>query len=179
MARTREDELSESFGAGLSAARFLEKYPWLDADALQTHIALTRAFLSLNEAMTRFLQPQGLELSRAQYNFLAVLSVAEDNSLSLRDVARETGISPPYVTKLLDALEKEGLVERVTSPVDRRVTHAHLTEEGRLRCETIVPGFLRFVTRLAQSLSAEERADLRALVIKYAQVDLDALSGAD
>jgi MarR family transcriptional regulator, 2-MHQ and catechol-resistance regulon repressor len=176
MAKSKEDGSSEDFGAGLSALRFVEKYPWVDSDALQTHIALTRAFISLNDAMTKFLQPQGLELSRAQYNFLAVLSVAEDNSLSLREIARETGISAPYVTKLVDALEKEGLVERVPSPLDRRVTHAHLTDEGRLRCETIVPGFLRFVAQIGQSLTPDERAQLRSLVAKYASVDPDRLS---
>jgi DNA-binding MarR family transcriptional regulator len=176
MARSRDNDLSESFGAGLSASRFLDTYPWVDSDALQTHIALTRAFISLNDAMTKFLQPQGLELSRAQYNFLAVLSVAEDNRLSLSEMARETGVSSPYVTKLVDALEREGLVERVTSPADRRVTHVHLTSEGQQRCQTIVPVFLRFVTQLAQSLTIEERAQLRSLVAKYASVDLDTVT---
>jgi DNA-binding MarR family transcriptional regulator len=173
MARSRDNDLSETFGAGLSASRFLDTYPWVDSDALQTHIALTRAFISLNDAMTKFLQPQGLELSRAQYNFLAVLSVAEDNRLSLSEMAREIGVSSPYVTKLVDALEREDLVERVTSPIDRRITHVHLTAEGKQRCETIVPVFLRFVAQLAESLSFEERAQLRSLVAKYASVDLN------
>jgi DNA-binding MarR family transcriptional regulator len=174
MARAKDNDLNESFGGSLSASHFLEKYPWVDADALQTHIALTRAFVSLNEAMTKFLSPEGLELSRAQYNFLAVLSVAEDNRLSLTEIAREIGVSSPYVTKLVDALERDGLVERVTSPLDRRITHVHLTAGGKQQCETIVPVFLRFVTQLAKSLAPDERAQLRSLVAKYASVDLDA-----
>jgi DNA-binding MarR family transcriptional regulator len=173
MARAKDNDLSESFGASLSASHFREQYPWVDSDALQTHFALTRAFVSLNDAMTKFLLPQGLELSRAQYNFLAVLSVAEDNRLSLSEIAREIGVSSPYVTKLVDALEREDLVERVSSPTDRRITHVHLTAEGKQRCQTIVPVFLRFVTEIAQNLTIKERAQLRSLVAKYAAVDLD------
>jgi DNA-binding MarR family transcriptional regulator len=176
MARARDNDVNESFGASLSASHFLEKYPWVDSDALQTHMALTRAFVSLNDAMTKILLPQGMELSRAQYNFLAVLSVAEDNRLSLSEIAREIGVSSPYVTKLVDALERDGLVERVTSPLDRRITHVHLTASGKQQCQTIVPVFLRFVTQLAQSLAVEERAQLRSLVAKYASVDLDVVT---
>ena len=162
---------AEGFGAALSAGRFLEKYPWIDSDALQTHIALSRAFLVLNHALTRYLLPQGLELSRAQYNFLAVLSLAEDNKLSLGEIARETGVSPAYVTKLLDGLEQQGLVERVTDPVDRRITQAHLTDEGKIRCQTIVPGFLQFIDTIGKNLSSEERSQLRVLLEKYATID--------
>ena len=162
---------ADGLGAALSAGRFLEKYPWIDSDALQTHIALSRAFLKLNHALTRYLMPQGLELSRAQYNFLAVLSLAEDNQLSLGEIARETGVSPAYVTKLLDGLEQEGLVERVTDPVDRRITQAHLTDEGRNRCQTIVPGFLQFIDAVGQNLTYEERTQLRGLLEKYASIN--------
>ena len=171
MSRTEEGGGAEGFGAQVSALRFVEKYPWIDSDALQTHIALSRAFLTLNQALTRYLLPQGLELSRAQYNFLAVLSLAEDNQLSLREIARETGVSPPYVTKLLDALEQEGLVERVSSSTDRRVSHAHLTEQGKERCRTIVPGFLRFIDEVGRNLTPDERSQLRALLTKYATLN--------
>lgn len=162
---------AEGFGAELSALRFFEKYPWIDSDALQTHIALSRAFLVLNHALTRYLLPQGLELSRAQYNFLAVLSLAEDNQLSLSEIARETGVSPAYVTKLLDGLEQEGLVERVANPIDRRITHAHLTDEGKDRCQTIVPGFLQFIDTIGKNLTSAERAQLRTLLQKYASIE--------
>jgi DNA-binding MarR family transcriptional regulator len=161
----------EDFGAATSALLFLEKYPWIDSESLQTHIALSRAFLALNRALTRSLLPQGIELSRAQYNFLSVLSLAEDNQLSLREIARETGVSPAYVTKLLDDLAQQGLVERVSSPADRRVTHAHLTPQGQERCQTIVPGYLQFIDTIGNNLSLEEKQQLRHLLAKYAVVD--------
>ena len=152
-----------------SARRLIEKFPWADAEALVAHMALSRAFLTINHALTRFLLPEGLDLTRAQHNFLAVLFLAKDNRLSLGDIARESGISPPYVTKLLDSLESEGLVERVSSLADRRVTYAHLTPKGEERCETLVlPGFLRFVQEAGSVLTQAEKSQLKRLLAKYA-----------
>ena len=108
-------------------------------------MALSHAFVTINHAMRRYLVPQGFDLIRAQHNFLAVLFVSDDNQLSLRDIAREMGVSAPYVTKLLDDFEDEGLVERVSSQLDRRVVFARLTPEGKVRCATIVPGFVDFI----------------------------------
>ena len=43
--------------------------------------------------------------------------------------------SLPRVTRLLDGLERAGLVERAACASDRRVTYAVLTDAGRARLE--------------------------------------------
>ncbi len=148
--------------------RFAAKFPSINRQAIETHMALSHAFVTINHAMRRYLVPQGFDLIRAQHNFLAVLFVSDDNQLSLRDIAREMGVSAPYVTKLLDDFEDEGLVERVSSQLDRRVVFARLTPEGKVRCATIVPGFVAFIEEVGRVLSFEEKLELTRLLRKYA-----------
>ncbi|HBI69634.1 MAG TPA: transcriptional regulator, partial [Massilia sp.] len=41
------------------------------------------------------------------------------------------GIEGPSIVSMLDRLERDGLVRREPSPLDRRVKLAHLTDDGR------------------------------------------------
>ena len=43
----------------------------------------------------------------------------------------ELGVTPRYVTAIVDALEREGLARRVPHAVDRRATVVELTERGQ------------------------------------------------
>jgi MarR family transcriptional regulator, 2-MHQ and catechol-resistance regulon repressor len=162
-----ETTLADSGGAP-SAKRFLRRFPTADWLAIETHMALSQAFVTINQALRRYSAPQGFDLIRAQHNFLAVLFVSEENQLSLSDIAREMGVSPPYVTKLLDDFEADGLVERVYSQSDRRITYARLTAQGEERCAAIVPGFVSFIEGVGQALTSAEKAELTRLLRKYA-----------
>ena len=46
------------------------------------------------------------------------------------DLAQALRLSPSGLTRRLDGLVRHGLVERRSSPTDRRVMHAHLTDAG-------------------------------------------------
>ena len=49
----------------------------------------------------------------------------------LHALGDELGVTRPNVTKLVDGLERGGLVERLPHPSDGRMVHAHLTARGR------------------------------------------------
>ena len=50
--------------------------------------------------------------------------------MSMRELAAELVIDKPYLTQIVDALEKRGLVVRTVSPQDRRCRIVSLTESG-------------------------------------------------
>jgi len=50
-------------------------------------------------------------------------------------LARRLRLTPSGVTRLLEGLERAGLVERAACPSDLRVTYAQLTEAGREKVE--------------------------------------------
>ena len=53
--------------------------------------------------------------------------------MRIGDLAETLNLVPSSMTELLDRAESAGLVERVASPEDGRVTHVRSTAEGRLR----------------------------------------------
>jgi DNA-binding MarR family transcriptional regulator len=52
-------------------------------------------------------------------------------SMPMRELAAELVTDKPYVTQIVDALEKRGLVVRTVDPQDRRCRIVSLTEQGR------------------------------------------------
>lgn len=55
----------------------------------------------------------------------------EDEPLTLKALALKLQADPPYVTVMIDDLEKRGLVERTPHPADARAKLVSLTATGR------------------------------------------------
>jgi len=53
------------------------------------------------------------------------------------DIAKRLRIEGPTMTRMLDTLEKDGLVERLPDPADRRSKKLRLTEEGKAALSNI------------------------------------------
>ena len=70
---------------------------------------------------------RGLTLS--QYGLLQPL--ASSDSARVRELAEHAGIAAPTATRILDALERRGIVERRPSVDDRRAVSVTLTAAGR------------------------------------------------
>ena len=86
------------------------------ADVLQAGLAVT-------------LKPA--ELSPTQYNVLRILRGVGDEGMPCGRIAERMLTRDPDMTRLLDRLEKRGLIERYRDKVDRRVVLAHITAAGR------------------------------------------------
>ncbi len=70
-------------------------------------------------------------LSPNQYNVLRILRGAGENGLCCREVGERMITRDPDITRLLDRLERIGLVARTRDRHDRRVVMARITDAGR------------------------------------------------
>jgi DNA-binding MarR family transcriptional regulator len=68
-------------------------------------------------------------LTLSQYALLSGLADREVARVS--DLAAEAGVTPSTATRILDALERRGIVSRTRPPEDRRAVAINLTETGR------------------------------------------------
>ena len=57
--------------------------------------------------------------------------------LSLGDLSALEHVAPPTVTKVINDLERRGLVQRLPDTADRRITRVAVTDEGRRTIEAI------------------------------------------
>jgi DNA-binding MarR family transcriptional regulator len=106
----------------LSTQRSLEPPLETWVNFLRAHASLTRALSARLEAEHR--------LTLRDFDVLAQLAYAPGRQLRRVDLARSVLLSPSGVTRLLDGLERSGLVEKGTCESDARVTYAVLTEAG-------------------------------------------------
>jgi DNA-binding MarR family transcriptional regulator len=80
------------------------------------------------------------ELSDAKLEVLAVLGGCESQCCCLHELGDELHVTRPNVTKLVDGLERCGMVERVRHPTDGRMVQARLTAAGAALAERALPG---------------------------------------
>ena len=78
------------------------------------------------------------------------------------------GVSRPNVTKLVDGLERAGLVERTPHPTDRRRVQARLTDAGRELVREAGPGRESVRSRAWDDLADAELASVVALLQRAA-----------
>ncbi len=68
--------------------------------------------------------------SLSWYDALYELYLAPERHLRMSELARSALLSRSGLTRLVDKLEKEGLIHRRACPADGRVQHAELTAKG-------------------------------------------------
>jgi DNA-binding MarR family transcriptional regulator len=127
---------------------------------LATHSAITR------ELEARLMGAHGLTLS--DYDVLVQLARAPERKLRNIELAKAVVLTRSGVTRLVDGLERDGLVARASCPSDRRGSFVALTPQGarRLRdaASTHLDGVRElFVERLGQGGREQMDALLEAL----------------
>jgi DNA-binding MarR family transcriptional regulator len=104
--------------------------PGLDGKREAAWRALITAHARVVERIERALAEAGLPPS-GWYDVLLELSAAPDRRLRMHELARAVVLSRSGLTRLVDRLEKAGLLVREPTPEDGRGYFAVLTDEGR------------------------------------------------
>ena len=99
----------------------------------ETEIRTWVRFLAAHTAITHELEARlvgahGLTLS--DYDVLVQLARAPERQLRNIDLAKAVLLTRSGVTRLVDGLERDGLVARSSCPDDKRGTLVHLTDKG-------------------------------------------------
>jgi DNA-binding MarR family transcriptional regulator len=75
-------------------------------------------------------------------------------------------VQPPTVSKMIDRLEKAGLVERRPDTEDSRISRVYLTEQGRKSQAAVRDIWVSIEQQITGGLSIEERIVLRRLLLQ-------------
>jgi MarR family 2-MHQ and catechol resistance regulon transcriptional repressor len=147
------------------ASNYSAAFPTADIEAFRTHLAVVRTGNKLSQNVSQYLAAN-FNINTSRYSLLRALYFTPDKRLPQSEVARAMNVTSPNVTQLIDALEREGLVERVVSETDRRVSYAQLTAEGRAKCAILVPAMAKYMQETSAGLNREEMLQLTKLLAK-------------
>ncbi|WP_028929045.1 MarR family winged helix-turn-helix transcriptional regulator [Pseudonocardia asaccharolytica] len=130
-------------------------------------LASWRAFLRAHATITRTLETELVaeqRLSLASYDVLVQLAEAPRRTLRMTELAAAVLLSRSGVTRIVDRLERVGLVRRSAVENDGRGVAAILTEAGlnrlRIASRTHLAGV---VTHFADRLNADDLAALERI----------------
>lgn len=88
--------------------------------------SLSRIYHRLRKEVNGQLVNEGLSMSK-----MKILHLITTGKTSATDIKNYMGFSSRTVVTVLDALEKEEMLQRQQSPTDRRVKYVCITEKGR------------------------------------------------
>jgi DNA-binding MarR family transcriptional regulator len=94
----------------------------------EAYLALLRTAEVFQERAAKLLKPH--HLSPTQYNALRILRGAGEAGLACREIAERMLSRDPDITRLLDRMERRGLIARSRDNRDRRIITARITSTG-------------------------------------------------
>ena len=86
-------------------------------------------------------------LSPVEFEVLIRLARSTDQQLRMTDLAAQTSLSTSGVTRVVDRMERDGLVRRRACPTDRRSSYTVVTTAGLTRLDETLPGHLQLIER--------------------------------
>src|SRR5437868_10100069 len=89
--------------------------------------------------------------------------------LKMNELSRLLMVTGGNVTAIVDQLEKEGLVERLDEPADRRAFRIHLTRTGERTFADMARSHEEWVVELLAGMSRRDQDELLRLLAKVKQ----------
>lgn len=152
--------VSQSSASRLAGA--VGKETGFDLPEQEAYLNLLRTCGKLSSEFDRLFKSHGV--SQPQYNVLRILrghrgrAIAErkpEHGLPTQQISAEMVTREPDMTRLVDRLERAGLVERVRCDQDRRIVYVRITVEG-----------LRVTDRLDEPVLSLHRSQLGHLSVE-------------
>ncbi len=98
------------------------------------------------------------------------------DGLKMNELSRHLMVTGGNVTGIVDPLEKQGLVERVAEPSDRRAYRVRLTRAGRKAFAEMARAHEGWIVELLAGLSRREQADTYRLLARMKQATMEGKS---
>jgi DNA-binding MarR family transcriptional regulator len=109
--------------------------------------------------LAALLAPHGIHAGQD----VLLLAIWDEPGMRQAELALRLGVEPPTVTRMLQRLERSGMVERRSDPHDGRALRVHPTPRSRLLEGTVRRAWAQLDEQLVGALGEEAAAGLREL----------------
>lgn len=135
---------------------------------MDTHIKNSLSYLILQVSKAHRQQAQQALSAAGIYvgQEMILMQLWEEDGLALSQLIERACVQPATITKMLNRMEKTGLVSRQPDPTDKRAKRIYLTDAGRALQAQTCAAWQTLEARTTAALSSEEQATLHHLLTK-------------
>jgi MarR family 2-MHQ and catechol resistance regulon transcriptional repressor len=137
-----------------------------DVSALRVFLALRAGARRVDHAVNGWLQRSDLNVTKFDVLQLLSLHPAGETIGRLREQLRMT---QPNVTLVVQSLERDGFLERLSDPADRRSTIARITPAGVAIVERLTPSHLAAIGSAIAQIPERDRERLIEMLATIAE----------
>jgi DNA-binding MarR family transcriptional regulator len=141
---------------------FLEDYkklfPGMDLEMIGVFAQIMITLHHLPILMESYFKQMGM--TRSRFMVLIQLYRRQDEGLSIREIRNFHKVRSATMTGIIDTLEHEGQIERLSDPIDRRKVIVRITGAGRELMEKFLPKHQENIKQMLKKFSHKERQDL-------------------
>ncbi|MHB1611432.1 MAG: MarR family winged helix-turn-helix transcriptional regulator [Sulfobacillus sp.] len=119
-------------------------------------------------------RPRGTERRLTRLQRFLLVAIARQGPLTMSELARLLDVGQTTISQFVGTLESQGWITRAFDPLDRRRHLVAITETGQELVHSIQSSQHRYVERILEQLSAQERAQLVAIAEHVATILADA-----
>ena len=123
---------------------------------------LGRVKMEIGAALDAELAP--LDITAAQYVILMSIALGEADSAS--GLCKGMSYDPGAMTRMLDRLERRGLVRRVAHPNDRRASNLELTAEGKAVYPELRDSAMKVLNHFLRGFTPSEARQLESYLLR-------------
>lgn len=109
-----------------------------------------------NKNLLHFLNKNLEKFNITTEQWTVLFNLSNQNKISQKSLAKITNKDQPTLTRILDILERKNLIERHPSKEDRRSFLLHITENGLILKENILPFIENLFRDILKGVSPED-----------------------
>lgn len=110
--------------------------------------------------------PSAMSYARANLILAVHAAYLHGNSARMVDIAQDLGVTARTLTTMVDSLTRQGLIERVVDPEDRRAFQLVLTEQGTAIVPQLQEELAQAAAAVMAPLSVQESETLARLITR-------------
>jgi homoprotocatechuate degradation regulator HpaR len=111
-----------------------------------------------------------VDVTEQQWRVLRVL--AENGRMDPKDIAMQACLLNPSLTRIMQILEKKGLIHRTPDTQDRRRVHVNITDAGVALIDSVAPQSNRIFDRLEARYGKDQIETLLDMLNALSEVKL-------
>lgn len=127
---------------------------------------LASAYLHIEKEISVYLRP--FNLTPAKFNAMMIIKhIGKDKGISQAEIGKRLIVTASNMTRLLDKIEREGFIERLSLKGDRRVNLIKISKKGSSLLDQVWPGYYKKIRELANLLNQDDLRQLTHLFEKW------------